>query len=721
MFEKIIAYSIKNKFVIGLFVIALIVWGTFSLRNLSIDAVPDITNNQVQIITISPTLATQEVEQFITTPVELSLQNIQKLVEIRSISRFGLSVVTVVFEESMDVYLARQLVNEHLKEAEENIPDGFGTPEMAPISTGLGEIYQYVVRPKEGYEDKYPLTELRSIQDWLVKRQLSGIEGVVEVNTMGGFLKQYEVAVNPNLLKSIGISITDVYDALQNSNENTGGAYIEKNPSTYYIRTDGIARSLADIENIVVEVRTGRPILIKDVATVQFGKAPRYGALVRDGEEAVGGRVMMLKGANSAAVTDRIKERVIQIQKSLPDGVVIEPYLVRDKLVSTAIGTVKNNLLEGGLIVIFILVLLLGNLRAGLIVASVIPLAMLFAVSMMNIFGISANLMSLGAIDFGLIVDGAVIIVESIVHRLQVGFTGKKLTSSQMDKEVKTAAQKIRNSAAFGEIIILIVYIPILALVGIEGKMFKPMAQTVMLAIGGALILSLTYVPMMSALFLNKTITNKKTIADHIINFFQRLYTPVLNLALRLKAFFVLATAVLFALSFYVFTQMGGEFIPTLEEGDLAMQQILPPGTSLSQSIEMASIIQMKLLNEFPEMKDIVVNIGAAEIPTDPMPVEIGDYVISMEPKEKWTSAGSRKEMFEKIEESLKSIPGVGLEFSQPIQLRFNELMTGSKADIAIKLYGEDLDLLYSKAKEAESYITQIDGVGTVNVEQTIG
>ncbi len=686
MFDKVIAYSIKNKFVIGLFVIALIVWGTFSLRQLSVDAVPDITNNQVQIITISPTLATQEVEQFITTPVELSLQNIQKLVEIRSISRFGLSVVTVVFEESMDVYLARQLVSEHLKEAEENIPDGFGTPEMAPITTGLGEIYQYVVRPKEGYEDKYPLTELRSIQDWV-----------------------------------IGISITDVYDALQNSNENTGGAYIEKNPNTYYIRTDGIARSLTDIENIVVEVRTGRPILIKDVATVQFGKAPRYGALVRDGEEAVGGRVMMLKGANSAAVTEQIKERVIQIQQSMPEGVVIEPYLVRDKLVSTAIGTVKNNLLEGGLIVIFILVLLLGNLRAGLIVASVIPLSILFAVSMMNIFGISANLMSLGAIDFGLIVDGAVIIVESIVHRLQVGFTGKKLTSSQMDKEVKTAAQKIRNSAAFGEIIILMVYIPILALVGIEGKMFKPMAQTVMLAIGGALILSLTYVPMMSALFLNKTITNKKTIADHIINFFQRLYTPVLNLALRLKAFFVMATAVLFALSFYVFTQMGGEFIPTLEEGDLAMQQILPPGTSLSQSIEMASIIQKKLLNEFPEMKDIVVNIGAAEIPTDPMPVEIGDYVIAMEPKDNWTSASSRKEMFEKIEESLKSIPGVGLEFSQPIQLRFNELMTGSKADIAIKLYGEDLDLLYSKAKEAESYITQIDGVGTVNVEQTIG
>lgn len=721
MFDKIIAYSIENKFVIGLLVVALIVWGLFSLRQIPIDAVPDITNNQVQVITISPNLATQEVEQFITTPVELALQNIQQLVEIRSISRFGLSVVTVVFEEDMDVYLSRQLVSEYLKEAEENIPEGLGSPEMAPISTGLGEIYQYVVRPAEGFEDKYSPTELRSIQDWIVKRQLSGIEGVVEVNTMGGFLKQYEVAVNPNLLKSVGVGITDIYRALENSNENTGGAYIEKNPNTYYIRTNGIARSLTDLENIVVDVRNGRPILVKDLAIVQFGKAPRYGALVRDGEEAVGGRVMMLKGANSAAVTERVKERVIQIEKSLPEGVVIEPYLVRDKLVSTAIGTVKTNLLEGGLIVIFILVLMLGNWRAGLIVASVIPLAMLFAISMMNMLDISANLMSLGAIDFGLIVDGAVIIVESIVHRLQVNFAGQKLSVVQMNNEVKTASQKIRSSAAFGEIIILMVYIPILALVGIEGKMFKPMAQTVMLAIGGALILSLTYVPMMSALFLNKTITNKKTIADRIIAFCQKLYTPVLNLALRLKAIFVLATIILFAFSFFVFTRMGGEFIPTLEEGDLAMQQILPAGTSLSQSIEMASIIQKKLLKDFPEIEDVVVNIGAAEIPTDPMPVEIGDYVLVMKPKSEWTSASNRKEMFEKIEKSLSVIPGVGYEFSQPIQLRFNELMTGSKADIAVKLYGEDLDMLYNKAKEAESVITKLGGVGTVNVEQTIG
>ena len=721
MFDNIIAYSVRNKFVVGLIVAALIVWGLFSLKQLPIDAVPDITNNQVQIITISPNLATQEVEQFITTPVELAVQSLQKTEEIRSISRFGLSVVTVVFEEDYDIYLARQLVNEKLREAEEDIPNSLGTPEMAPLSTGLGEIYQYVVRPEEGFEDKYSSTELRSIQDWIVTRQLLGIEGVAEVNSMGGFLKQYEVAVNPNLLKSLGISITDIFSALEMSNENTGGAYIEKSSNAYYIRSEGLAKSLDDIGNIVVSDAGNIPVLVKDVATVQYGKAPRYGALVRDGAEVVGGKVMMFKGANSAQVTELVKERVIQIQKSLPEGVVIEPYLVRDKLVSTAIGTVKENLIEGGLIVIFILVLLLGNWRAGLIVASVIPLAMLFAVSMMNLLGISANLMSLGAIDFGLIVDGAVIIVEAIVHRLQVSKAGKLLSQSDMDSEVITSSQKIRSSAAFGEIIILMVYIPILALVGIEGKMFKPMAQTVMLAIVGALILSLTYVPMMAALVLKKKVVNKESYADKIIAFFQRGYTPLLNSALRFKTVFVSATMVVFLISLFVFSRMGGEFIPTLEEGDLAMQHILPPGSSLSQSVETSKMIQKKLLKEFPEITDVVANIGSAEIPTDPMPVEIGDYVLVMKPKSEWTSASSRTDMFKKIEKSLSSIPGVGYEFSQPIQMRFNELMTGTKADIAVKLYGDNLDMMFQIASEAEKIIKKIEGVGTVNVEQTVG
>ncbi len=621
----------------------------------------------------------------------------------------------------MDIYLARQLVNEYLREARENIPAELGQPTLAPISTGLGEIYQYVVRPEEGFEEKISSTELRSIQDWIVKRQLAGIPGVVEVNTLGGYLKQYEVAITPGLLKAMNVSITDIYNALANSNENTGGAYIEKTPNTYYVRTKGIAKSLSDIENVVVKVSSGKPILVKDVATVQFGKAPRYGALTRDGQEVVGGTVMMLKGANSAAVTKLVKERVTQIQKSLPEGVVIEAYLDREKLVSTAISTVRKNLLEGGLIVVFILVLMLGNWRAGLIVASVIPLAMLFAVAMMNVLGISANLMSLGAIDFGLIIDGAVIIVESIVHRLQSRFPGQQLSRQQMNDEVQTAAIKIRSSAAFGEIIILMVYLPILALVGIEGKMFRPMAQTVMLAITGALILSLTYVPMMSALFLKRTINNQQTIADRIIAFCQRLYSPVLHLALRFKIAFITATVLLFGLSMIVFSRMGGEFIPTLEEGDLALHQILPPGSSLSQSVATSKIIQTKLMEEYPEIEDVVTKIGSAEIPTDPMPVETGDIIVVMKPKSEWVSATSRQEMFGKMEQTLQSIPGLAYEFSQPIQMRFNELMTGSRADIAVKLFGDDLDLLFAKAKEAERVIRSIDGVGTTKVEQTLG
>ncbi len=725
MFDKIIAYSVKNKFLIGLMMVALTIWGMYSIRQLPIDAVPDITNNQVQIITISPTLATQEIEQFITAPIELSLQSLQRIEEIRSTSRFGLSVITVVFDENYDIYLARQLVNERLIEAQDAIPDGLGTPEMAPLSTGLGEIYQYVVRPSEGYEDKYTAIELRTFQDWIVKRQLLGIEGVAEINSMGGYLKQYEVAVNPQLLKSMNLSITDVYEALVSSNENTGGAYIEKNSSAYYIRSEGLVRSLEDVENIVLtpafQKNNNTQILIKDIATVRIGKAPRYGALVRDGKEVVGGKVMMFKGANSAKVTELVKERVLQVQKSLPEGVIVEPFLVRDKLVTTAMTTVEKNLIEGGLIVIFILILFLGNWRAGLIVASVIPFAMLFAVSMMNVLGISANLMSLGAIDFGLIVDGAVIIVEAIVHRLHIGYSGRRLSQKEMDEEVIGSSQRIRNSAAFGEIIILMVYIPILALVGIEGKMFKPMAQTVMLAITGALILSLTYVPMMSALFLSKQVSGQLTISDKIIQFFQRLYTPVLALAMRFKAMFVGVTLLLFFISIFVFSRMGGEFIPTLEEGDLAMQHILPPGSSLTQSVETAKMIQNKLLKNFPEIEDVVANIGSAEIPTDPMPVEIADYVLVMKPKSEWTSAKNRQEMFEIIEEALQVIPGVGYEFSQPIQLRFNELMTGVKSDIAIKLFGDNLDLLYRKAKEAEKVIGKIDGVGTVNVEQTIG
>jgi cobalt-zinc-cadmium resistance protein CzcA len=465
---------------------------------------PDITNNQVQIITSSPTLAAQEVEKFITYPIEQSVKPIPKIVELRSISRFGLSVVTVVFEEDVDIYWARTQISERLKEAEDNIPPGFGTPEMAPISTGLGEIYQYVVFPKPGFEDKYNAMDLRTVQDWIIKPQLIGTKGVAEVNTLGGMLKQYEIAVQPDKLRSMNTTMPEILEALEHNNENTGGAYIDKKPNAYFIRGIGMVNGIDDIQKIVVKNQNGIPILVRDVATVQFGSSIRYGATTKDGKgEAVSGMVMMLKGANSAEVVGLVKEKMEQIRKSLPEGVDVEPFLDRTKLVNNAIGTVQTNLLEGALIVVFILILLLGNLRAGLVVASVIPLSLLFAVSLMHLFGVSGNLMSLGAIDFGLIVDGAVIIVEAIVHRLQVG---EKANSRppKMDNEVYQASAKIRGSAAFGEIIILIVYLPILALVGIEGKMFKPMAQTVSFAILGAFILSLTYVPMMAALFLSK-------------------------------------------------------------------------------------------------------------------------------------------------------------------------------------------------------------------------
>ncbi len=721
MIDKLIAFSVKNKLAIGLFVLALIGCGIYSLKKIPIDAVPDITNNQVQIITKSPNLAAQEVEQFITYPVEISMSNLPDVEEIRSISRFGISVITVVFEEDMDIYLARQLISEQLKLAEEEIPDGFGTPELAPITSGLGEIYQYIVHTAPGYDSLYSAMDLRSINDWIVKRQLAGTKGIIEVSGWGGFLKQYEVSVNPEKLRSLNLTIAEVFRALENNNENTGGSYIENRYNTYFIRGEGLVKSISDIENIVVKTVDNIPVLVRDIGKVQFGSAPRYGAITWNGKgEVVGGQALMLKGENSYDIVALVKERVKVIQKSLPEGVIIEPYLERSGLIDRAIGTVSKNLIEGGLIVIFILIILLGNLRGGLIVASVIPLSMLFAISMMHVFGVSANLMSLGAIDFGLIVDGAVIIVESIVARLFLKYNNKKLTSEEMDEHVKESAIKIRSSAAFGEIIILIVYLPILALVGIEGKMFTPMAQTVSFAIFGALILSLTYVPMMCALFLKKDIVKKVTIADRIIGFLQKLYEPLINIALKRRVAILIATVVLFFGSLGMFNRLGGEFMPTLEEGDFALHQILPPGSSLSQSVEVSKKIQDILLEEFPEIEQIVTKIGTAEIATDPMPIEVGDIIVKMKPKDEWRYQ-SKDLMFEEMAKVLSIIPGVNYEFTQPIQMRFNELISGVRQDIAIKIFGEDLDVLAAKGKDAELLLKQIDGVGDVKAEQLKG
>ncbi|MDR6563817.1 MULTISPECIES: CusA/CzcA family heavy metal efflux RND transporter [unclassified Arcicella] len=721
MLDKIIEFSIKNKFIVGLFTLALVLVGIYNLSRLPIDALPDITNNQVQVITTAPTLATQEVEQFITYPIEQTMKTIPKIVEMRSISRFGLSVITLVFEENVDIYWARQQMSEKLKDAERLIPKGTGIPELAPISTGLGEIYQYVIFAKKGFEDKYDASKLRSIQDWVVKPQLLGTAGIAEVTTLGGDLKQYEIAVQPDRLKSMNVTITDIFIALEKNNENTGGAYIDKQPYVYFIRALGMVKNIADIEKIVVKNNNGIPILIRDVAKVQEGSALRYGAVTKDGKgEVVGGMVLMLKGENSSAVVNRTKAKVEQIRKSLPEGVALEPFIDRTKLVNNAIGTVEKNLLEGALIVIFVLVLLLGNWRAGLIVASVIPLALLFAVTMMNLFGVSGNLMSLGAIDFGLIVDGAVIIVEAVIHRLQQNKEGR-LDNQQMDDEVLHAATKIRSSAAFGEIIILIVYLPILALVGTEGKMFKPMAQTVSFAILGAFILSLTYVPMASALFLSKTISHKKNVSDKIIDFIYRFYQPILDGALRLKAVVLSVAVVFFGVVLLIFSRMGGEFIPTLEEGDYAINFRIANGSSLSMSIETSIQLEKRLRNKFPEVVEVVSKIGSAEIPTDPMPIETGDLIIILKDKSEWTTTKDFYQLADMMKEELEQIPGVGFEVSQPIQMRFNELMTGVRSDIAIKIFGEDLEKLAVTANSTIGLIGNIEGVADIKAEQVTG
>ncbi len=726
MIERIIQFSIKNKFIVGLFVLALIGWGTYSLTHLPIDATPDNTNNQVQVISIAPSLAVQEVESFITAPIEVAVANIPDIIELRSISRLGLSVVTVVFKDHVDIYWARQQLGERLKEAEDIIPEGLAEIELAPISTGLGEIYQYLLAVDKGYENRYSPMELRTLQDWIVRREMLGTPGVADINSYGGFVKQYEIAVNPERLRSMNLSLTDIFEALEKNNENTGSAYIDKKPTAYFIRGLGLIKTLDDIEKIVVQHNpSGIPVLIRDVATVQFGNAIRYGAFVVDTAEAVGGVIMMLKGANAHEVIQNVEIRMASIQKSLPQGVKIEPYLNRSDLVDRAIGTVSENLIVGALIVIFMLVLFLGNLRAGLIVASVIPLSMLFAISLMNIFGVSGNLMSLGAIDFGLIVDGAVIIVESVVHRITMSKHHhqdiQRFSRQQMDETVFESAKQMMSSATFGQIIILIVYVPILTLVGIEGKMFRPMAQVVSFALIGATILSLTYVPMVSSLFLSRNTEHKPNFSDSMMNWLHSIFNPAILFALKHKLAVTVSAIALFVFSLLVFNRLGGEFIPQLEEGDLAAGVITLQGGSLSNTVESVIKANKILLDNFPEIKHAVCKIGAAEIPTDPTPMETGDYIITLSDKSEWTSAKTREELVEKMEEALIPLAGVKFEFQQPIQMRFNELMTGSKQDIAVKIFGDDLNVLAEKASDVEKMIQNVGGIEDINVEKVTG
>lgn len=741
MFQKLITYSIRHKLVIGVLSIALAIWGVWSLVHLPFDSTPDITDNQVQVITQAPSLGAQEVEQYVTTPVEMALANIPRIQERRSISRSGLSVITLVFDDAADIYWARSQVSQVVEQLEKELPKNTET-EMGPIATGLGEIYHYTIRAKEGYEHKYSLTQLRTMQDWIVRKQLSGTPGVAEVSGWGGYVKQYEVAINTDQLNASGVSVSEVFDALQRNNANTGGSYIEQNSNQYYIRGIGVVKNLEDVANITVKTVDGIPVKVGDVAKVQLGHATRFGAVTRNGEgEVVAGIAIMLKGENFQEVIKNVKERISQIQKSLPEGVVIEPFIDRTNLVDRVEGTIARNLIEGGLIVIFVLVIFLGNWRAGLVVASVIPLSMLFAFGMMKTFGIDGNLMSLGAIDFGMIVDSAVIIVEAVVTHINTGHfsqpevraaylaqcqnggaaTPFALTQKQMDEEVHFSASRIRQSAAFGEIIIMIVYIPLMTLVGIEGKMFRPMALTVFFAILGAFILSLTYVPMASSLMLSRKVHTRKTFSDRVIEKLQAWYRPVLDWVLARNKDVITGAVALFCVSIVGFKYLGGEFIPSLEEGDFAVEMSMSQGTSLSQMVESCTKAEKLLKKEYPEIKQVVSRIGSAEIPTDPMPVERADIMIALKPKAEWTSAKTTPELMEKMEETLSAIPGLEAEISQPIQMRNNELLTGIKQDVAIKIFGEDLDVLTQQAGKVKKMIEDVPGVSGIFVEEVAG
>ncbi|WP_426670450.1 CusA/CzcA family heavy metal efflux RND transporter [Mucilaginibacter sp. McL0603] len=722
MLNKIIEFSVRNKLIVGLFILGLIGFGIYEVTRLPIDAVPDITDNQVQIITRTPSLGAPDVERLISFPIEQSCRNIPDVKEIRSFSRFGLSVVTIVFEDKADVYWARQQVSERLADIATQIPTEFGKPEMAPVTTGLGEIYQYSVRAKPGYEKKYDAMQLRTIQDWIVRRQLLGLPGVADVSSFGGYLKQYEISVNPDRLKANNVSITDVFNALQKNNNNTGGAYIERGPTVLFIRSEGLVGSLDDIGSIVVKnLPNGTPLLIRDVGEVGLGHATRYGAMTWNGKQAVSGAVvMMLKGANSNVVIKNIKDKVAQIQKTLPQGVVIDAFLDRTKMVNNAISTVEHNLIEGMVIVLIVLIIFLGNFRAGLLVASVIPLAMLIAVILMNLFGVSGNLMSLGALDFGLIVDGAVIIVEAIMHDIYLK-KQEKIGDKEMDTEVISVATRMQNVAVFGELIILIVYIPIFTLQGIEGKMFKPMAQTVSFALIGAFILSLTYIPMMSSIFLTRKGKHEKNWSDHMMDFFMKFHQYLLQRVIKHPKLVLSIASVTFIVAVFILTRLGGEFIPKLEEGDFAVETRVLTGSSLQTSVNAVSEGSLILLSKFPEVEQVVGKTGSSEIPTDPMPIDASDMMVILKDKSQWTSAKTFDELTTKMSKELEAVPGVTFGFQYPVQMRFNELMTGARQDVVCKIFGDNLDTLAIFAKKLGAIVGGIKGARDIYVETITG
>jgi cobalt-zinc-cadmium resistance protein CzcA len=727
MLNRILEFSLRNKLIVILFTSTVAAFGLFAVLRIPVGAVPDITNNQVQVITTSGNLSTQEIEQFITAPVEMEMANLPGVKEIRSISKFGLSVVTIVFNDNLGTYLPRQLIAEKLKSASANIPEGFGTPEMGPITTGLGEIYQYTVDVKPGFEDRYTPMDLRTIQDWIIRRRLSGINGVVEINSWGGYLKQYEIAVDPVRMKGVNLTLMDVFNAIASNNSISGGAYIEKTNQSYFIRGDGQVKSLEDLGNIVVANNGGIPVLIRDIADVHFGYANRFGAITANGKgETVLGQIMMLKNANSKEVINEVKRRVAEIQANLPEGVFINPVLERSELIGKTSTTVAENLIFGALIVFLIVFLILGNIRSALVIASMIPLALLFTISMMYIFGIDANLMSLGALDFGIIIDGAVIIVEYIA--LQIMSRKEEINSAKGEERQSLlngisfeGSSKMMNSAIFGQIIILIVFIPILSLSGVEGKMFHPMAIAFSFAIIGAMIFGLTWLPVAASIFLKPAKEKKHDISGWIMKIVHKSYIPVIKWSCGHKRAVLGAAVVSLVITGLIFMNIGGEFVPTLDEGDFVIQPVLKTGTSLSKTIETTTKMENILISRFSEVDQIVSRIGAAEVPTDPMSMEEIDMIIKLKPKEEWINASTKEELAEKFKEALSVIPGIDYEFTQPIEMRFNELITGVRSDIAIKIFGEDLDYISQKALEIKNLVSGIPGAGDVILEKTAG
>ena len=722
-----------------LLVLALIAGGIYCLKTVNLDSTPDITDNQVQVITVSQNLATEDIEQFVTFPVEQAMSNLPGVTGIRSISRFGLSVVTIVFKDDMGTYLPRQIVQEKLGEVSESIPSQFGAPEMGPITTGLGEIFQYTIKPEKGAAKKYSPTELRTIQDWIVKRQMTMIPGVVDVNSFGGNVKQYEIALDPDKLNSMHISIGEVFTALENNNVNAGGAYIEKNHMANFIRGEGLITSLDDIRSIVVKNENGVPVLINDVASdVRFGSMTRYGAFTQDGEEAVGGMVLMLKGENSNKVIKEVKARIGEVQKTLPEGLEIVPFLDRSDLIGRTTHTIAKNLVEGALIVLFVLVILLGSIRGGLVAASVIPLSLLFAFILMKSFNVWANLMSLGAIDFGVIVDGAVIIVEGTVHEIQTRLKANQtpcgaFSRREMDDLTCKASSTMMDSAFFGQLIILIVFTPIFFLSGVEGKMFRPMAFTFSFALIGSILLCLTYVPMISSLCLrpvNATRTDWIAKLDRSLDRFSgkiisrlgNVYSSALHWSLRKKGLLLGIAGALLISAVVIFSGMGAEFIPSLDEGDIAMQTFLRPGSSLSETIKREEEVEKLLKKSFPEVRTCLARIGVADIPTDPMGFDYTDsFIILEKDRSKWVSAKSKDELIERMKDMLSLLPGLNFSFSQPVELRFNELLTGVRSDVAVKLYGDDLDVLAEKGQEMADIISKVKGATDVSLEGTSG